>query len=85
MKEKKTKKAPAPKKEGYSRIQSFCDAVKSKGKGQVKDLITIANKKYVFKGGKDNLKESAWACKHGVQVLRGMGILNLDGDSYKLN
>ncbi len=86
MKEKKTKKAPTPKKEGYSRVQSFCDVVKSsKGKGQVKDLIAIANKRYVSKGGKDNLRESAWACKFGVQFLKGMGILSLDGDIYKLN
>ncbi len=86
MKEKvlKTKKA-AVTENGYSRIQSFCDAVKAKGKGQVKDLIALANKKYVSRGGKDNIRESAWVCKMGVHVLKGMGTLSLDGEDYKLN
>ncbi len=85
MKEKKMKKAPVPKKNGYSRIQAFCDAVKSKKSGKVEALIELADEKYVAKGGKSNPKESAWACKLGVQVLRGMGILNLDRENFKLN
>ena len=85
MKGKKTKKAPAPKKNGYSRIQSFCDAVKSKGKGQVKDLITIANKNYVAKGGKNNIKEATTVCGFGLKVLEGMGVISLEGENFKLN
>jgi len=85
MKEKKMKKALAPKKNGYSRIQAFCDAVKSKGKGQAKDLIAIANKNYVSKGGKSNTKEATTVCGFGLKVLQGMGIASLDGENFKLN
>lgn len=85
MKEKKMKKAPAPKKNGYSRTQSFCDAVRSKGKGQVKDLITTANKNYVAKGGKNNIKEATTVCNFGLKVLEGMAIVSLEGENYKLN
>ena len=85
MREKKMKKAPASKKEGYSRIQSFCDAVKSKGKGQVKDLIAIANKKYMSKGGKDNIREAMTVCGFGLKVLQGMGVVSLEGENFKIN
>ncbi len=82
MKEKKTKKA-AKKNGGYSRIQSFCDALKSsKGKGQVKDLIATADKLYVAKGGKNNLTESKAVTGFGLRLLEGMGLLRLDGEDF---
>lgn len=83
MKEKKMKKG-SPKK-AYSRIQAFCDAVKSKGKGQVKDLITIANKNYVAKGGKNNIKEATTVCNFGLRVLQGMGVVSIEGEDFKIN
>jgi len=83
-KKTEAKKAP-PKKEGYSRIQAFCDAVKAKKSGKMDALITLANQKYVAKGGSDNTKEASWATNLGIRVLAGMGLVTLENDSFKLN
>lgn len=85
MKEKKMKKAPAPKKNGYSRIQSFTDAIKSKRSGKVDALIALADQKYVAKGGKSNVREATTVCGFGLKVLEGMNIVSLEGENYKLN
>jgi hypothetical protein len=81
---KETKKATPAKKEGYSRIQAFADAIKSKKSGTVDSLITLANQKYVAKGGKDNVKEASTVVNMGLKVLVGMGTVSLDGDKFKI-
>jgi hypothetical protein len=81
---KKEIKKTASKKEGYSRIQAFADAIKSKKAGKVDALIALANQKYVAKGGKDNLKEAKAITDRGIKSLAAMRFVTLNGDSFKL-
>jgi hypothetical protein len=80
----KVKKTPPPKKDKYSRIQAFCDAVKSKKSGKIEALIELSNQKYVAKGGNDNAKEAATVTNMGIRFLEGMEIVSMEDGNFKL-
>lgn len=81
MSKEKTKKVS---KEGYTRINAFADAIRSKKEGKIEALITLSNRKYVAKGGKDNIKESKTVTEQGIKVLKAMELLSLEKGNYKL-
>ena len=70
---------------GYTRIQAFADAIRSKKSGKIEALITLANQKYMAQGKADNLKESTTVVKWGLKVLVAMKLATIEGDSYKLS
>ena len=81
---KKTEKIEKVSKEGYTRIHSFSDAIRSKKQGKIEALIIEANKRYVAKGKADNLKESKTVTEQGIKVLVAMGLVTLEEGNYKL-
>jgi len=59
--------------QSFSRIDSFCEAIK-KGGNQNK-LIDSSNNIYVDYGGSDNKKESAYIVKIGINILQKLDLL----------
>ena len=83
-KEAPKKEAPAPKAKadkkpaanGYSRIDSVCDAIKTDKVKDFKDLVAISNNIYIEKKGPsaDNVAEARTMARYVVKTLRHFGV-----------
>lgn len=70
------KKVPAekPSKSNYSRIDSICLTLKGDKPKTIESWATLANQRYVAKGGKDNLKESKTLIRYLSNLFTHFGI-----------
>jgi len=74
---KKTSKKALKK---YTRVNSVADCLLTGKAYSVDELAESANKLYVEKEGRNNIKESLWCVKQVINVLSTIGLLRNEGE-----